>query len=72
MAEETGLNTDAPGAVLSDWGLENVYAIYPRWRARYAGVTHNTERVFGLQLPQRQPVALSRVSTAPGGRGAGR
>ena len=60
VAEETGLDTDAPGAVLSDWGLENVYAIYPCWRARYApGVTHNTERVFGLQLPQRQPIALS-------------
>jgi dATP pyrophosphohydrolase len=30
--------------------LENVYAIVPQWRQRYVPcVTHNTERVFGLQ-----------------------
>jgi dATP pyrophosphohydrolase len=37
--------------------LQNVYEIYPVWRARYApGVTHNTEHVFGLEVPQ--PLAV--------------
>ncbi len=56
VREETGLLDGE----LSDWGLENVYEIYPRWRSRYAeGVTHNTERVFGWALPERQPVQLA-------------
>ncbi|HRD85975.1 MAG TPA: dihydroneopterin triphosphate diphosphatase [Rubrivivax sp.] len=47
VAEETGIT----GGELRDWGLENVYEIYPVWRHRYAsGVTHNTEHVFGLRL----------------------
>ena len=42
---------------LSDWGLENVYDIYPRWLHRYApGVTRNTEHVFGLCVPAGTPV----------------
>lgn len=58
--EETGLDARAPGHVLTDWGLENVYEIYPRWRHRYApGVTHNTERLFGLCIAQPQPVTLN-------------
>ena len=33
---------------------ENIYEIYPRWRARYApGVTHNTEHLFGLCVPEQ-------------------
>ena len=60
VREETGIDALAPGAVLQDWGLENVYEIYPAWRWRYApGVKMNTERVFGLQLPSRVPVRLS-------------
>jgi len=60
LMEETGLSSHAPGVQLTDWGMENVYEIYPRWRARYApGVSHNTERVFGLRLPQRLPITLS-------------
>ena len=56
VAEETGFDVDAPGCALRDWHLENVYEIYPRWRARYApGVTHNREHLFGLCLPE--PVA---------------
>ncbi len=56
VAEETGITTGD----LRDWGLENVFEIYPVWRHRYApGVTHNTERVFGLTLPARVPVTLS-------------
>jgi dATP pyrophosphohydrolase len=59
VAEETGIELAACGGVLRDWGLANVYEIYPVWRHRYApGVTHNTEHVFGLTLPARVPVRL--------------
>jgi dihydroneopterin triphosphate diphosphatase len=55
LHEETGI--DAATGVLTDWGLQNVYEIYPVWRHRYApGITHNTEHVFGLWLPA--PVAV--------------
>ncbi len=58
VREETGI--DAGAGVLRDWAVENVYAIYPRWLHRYPpGVTHNTERVFGLQVPAATPVTLS-------------
>jgi len=60
VAEETGLDAMAPGHFLSDWGLENVYEIYPGWRHRYApGVVHNTEHLFGLCIPRPVPVRLS-------------
>ena len=56
VAEETGIE----GGELSDWALENVYEIYPRWAHRYApGVTHNRERVFGLCVPAGTPVRLA-------------
>ena len=56
--EETGL--DANRYELTDWQVENVYDIYPVWRHRYApGTTHNTEHVFGLELPGVVPVQLS-------------
>lgn len=63
VGEETGLAC-GPGtalqAGLSDWGLENVYDIYPRWLHRYApGVTRNTEHVFGLCVPAALPVTLN-------------
>lgn len=58
VKEETGL--DATRHALSDWQQQNVYEIYETWRHRYPpGVTHNTEHVFGLQLPQPLPVQLS-------------
>jgi dATP pyrophosphohydrolase len=58
VLEETGI--DAGSGQLRDWGLENVYEIYPRWRHRYApGVTHNTEHVFGLRVPAGTPVTLN-------------
>ena len=68
VAEETGLDAAAPGHVLTDWALENVYEIYPGWRHRYVpGVTHNTERLFGLCVPAPLPVRLSpREHTAQG------
>ena len=61
--EETGINC-GPGTVLhaglKDWGLENIYDIYPRWQHRYApGVTRNTEHVFGLCVPHGTPVTLN-------------
>lgn len=60
VKEETGLDARAPGHVLSDWALENVYEIYPQWRSRYApGITHNTEHLFGLRVPRAVPVVLS-------------
>ncbi|HEV6963798.1 MULTISPECIES: dihydroneopterin triphosphate diphosphatase [Roseateles] len=53
VLEETGIDIAAAGGELRDWGLANVYDIYPHWRHRYApGVTRNTEHVFGLQLPE--------------------
>lgn len=56
--EETGL--DATRYELSDWGIENRYEIFRRWRSRYApGVTHNSERVFGLMLPEPLPVRVA-------------
>ena len=59
VAEETGIDADAPGHLLTDWALENVYEIYPAWRHRYAaGVVLNTERLFGLCLPNQHPVVL--------------
>lgn len=58
VAEETGLA--APPAQWRDWGIANVYDIYPVWRRRYApGVTRNTEHVFGLCLPRTCDVTLS-------------
>lgn len=58
VKEETGLDTRQYD--LQDWQLSNVYEIYPHWRHRYApGVTHNTEHVFGLELPAALPVQLS-------------
>ena len=56
--EETGL--DAGRYELLDWHKQNRYEIYLSWRSRYApGVTHNTEHVFSLQLPQVLPVTTA-------------
>jgi dATP pyrophosphohydrolase len=63
VAEETGIRiggADIPAPALRDWGLRNVYEIYPVWRHRYApGVTHNTEHVFGLTVPADTAVRLN-------------
>jgi dihydroneopterin triphosphate diphosphatase len=63
VLEETGIaigSAQVPRSALCDWGIENVYEIYPIWRHRYApGVTHNTERVFGLCVPAGTPVVLA-------------
>ncbi|WP_299513511.1 dihydroneopterin triphosphate diphosphatase [uncultured Limnohabitans sp.] len=60
VQEETGIDALHTSCQLQDWELENVYDIYPAWRWRYAPeVSRNTERVFGLCVPQRLPVVLS-------------
>jgi len=63
VAEETDItigSAELPRTALRDWGLRNVYEIYPVWRHRYApGVTHNTEHVFGLTVPTGMPVRLN-------------
>ena len=60
--EETGIAC-GPGTPLAhelaDWALENVYDIYPQWRHRYAaGVTRNTEHLFGLRVAAGTAVRL--------------
>ncbi|HSW16666.1 MAG TPA: dihydroneopterin triphosphate diphosphatase [Ramlibacter sp.] len=62
VAEETGIDC-SPGtplhAGLRDWGLSNVYDIYPGWQHRYApGVTRNTEHLFSLCVPAGTAVTL--------------
>jgi dihydroneopterin triphosphate diphosphatase len=63
VEEETGIvigSAAVPLAALRDWGLRNVYEIYPVWRHRYAdGVNHNTEHVFGLTVSPGTPVRLN-------------
>jgi len=61
VLEETGIDiATLPAGALRDWGLANVYEIYPVWRHRYApGVTRNTEHVFGLTVPAGTPVLLA-------------
>jgi dATP pyrophosphohydrolase len=57
VGEETGL--DAARYRLEAWNLQNVFEIYPVWRHRFApGVTHNTEHVFGLEVPEAVPVRV--------------
>ena len=63
VQEETGIDCrtgNSSGACLLDWQLENVYAIYPQWLYRYAaGVTHNTEHLFGLRVARGCRVRLN-------------
>jgi len=58
VGEETGIEI-ARGNLVR-WNVTNTFEIYARWRHRFApGVTHNTEHVFGFQLPERVPVTIS-------------
>jgi dATP pyrophosphohydrolase len=63
VEEETGIRIGdpvTPPSALRDWGLENVYEIYPVWRHRYEpGVTLNTEHVFGLTVPRDIRIRLA-------------
>lgn len=60
VGEETGIVIGSPAvpfANLVDWQIANVYDIYPQWQHRYAaGVTRNTEHVFGLRVRRDTPV----------------
>lgn len=58
VGEETGI--DAGAYRLCDWRVQNRFEIFRRWSSRFApGVTHNSERVFGLTLPERVPVVIA-------------
>ena len=67
VLEETGIRVsdgteqhDVPLKNLRDWGIDNIYDIYPQWLHRYApGVTKNTEHVFGLLVPRDIPIVLA-------------
>ena len=60
VREETGIDVLHPDCSLQDWAVENIYDIYPAWRWRYPPeVSRNTERVFGLRVPNGMPVVLS-------------
>ena len=60
VQEETGIDALHAQCRLEDWQLENVYDIYPAWRWRYdPEVSRNTERVFGLSVPENMPITLS-------------
>lgn len=60
VKEETGIDAQHADCFLHDWGLENRYDIYPAWRWRYAPeVSRNTERVFGLCVPEKCAITLS-------------
>ena len=57
LLEETGIAASA--GRLDAWNVVNVFEIFAEWRHRFAaGTTHNTEHVFGFQLPARLPVVL--------------
>lgn len=58
VREETGLIVAEHA--LTDWRQRNVYEIYDCYRHRYApGTTHNTEHVFGLEVPDALAVTLA-------------
>ena len=58
VREETGIAVTADQ--LLDWHLSNRYEIFAEWRHRYPdGVTHNTEHVFSLALPQSHPIIVA-------------
>lgn len=60
VEEETGLRV--PAAALLDWQRSNRFRIRGPWRPMYAPeVTHNTEHVFSLCVPE-----ICEVRLAPG------
>lgn len=59
VREETGIARQTDCA-LFNWQQRNEYAIAKLWRSRYApSVLHNTEHVFGLQVPAVCPIRLN-------------
>ena len=58
VREETGI--DPAGGRLAAWSVAYTFEIFPQWRHRFLpGVTHNTERMFSLQLPRPVPVTVA-------------
>lgn len=58
LCEETGIDGARYGLI--DWKRQTVFEIYPHWRHRYAaGVTHNTEHVFSVEVPAGVDVRLA-------------
>jgi 8-oxo-dGTP pyrophosphatase MutT (NUDIX family) len=58
LHEETGIAATA--ARLTAWNVAYTFEIMPHWRQRFApGVTHNTERLFTLELAKPAPVELA-------------
>ncbi len=58
VREETGI--DPAAGRLAAWSVAYTFEIFPQWRHRFVpGVTHNTERMFSLQLPRPLPVTLA-------------
>lgn len=58
LYEETGIDGARYG--LTDWKRHTLFEIYPHWRHRYApGVTHNTENVFSVEVPEWVDVKLA-------------
>lgn len=58
VREETGL--DAAAFKLADWGYSNRYEIFECYRHRYpSDTTHNTEHVFGLEVPDTVSIQLT-------------
>ena len=58
VREETGI--DAASGRLARWNVAYTFEIFPQWRHRFAaGVTHNTERLYTLELPERVPVTVA-------------
>lgn len=58
VREETGI--EAERFDLKRWNLSNRFEIFAEWRHRYdAGVTHNVEHVFSLELPSRLDVVVA-------------
>jgi dATP pyrophosphohydrolase len=56
VREETGLEPTG----LRDAGISRRFPILPEWRTRFApDVTENTEHLWYLELPGRQPVTLN-------------
>jgi dihydroneopterin triphosphate diphosphatase len=59
VAEETGIEAHAQR--IQRCNVTYTFEIWQQWRHRFgAGVTHNVEHAFMLELPQRPPVRLAR------------
>src|SRR6202008_961994 len=57
LPEEPGID---PAGRLRPWNVAYTFEIYAQWRHRFVpGVTHNTERLFSLELAARAPVTIA-------------